>query len=76
METKMRFANVGTIDRLARLLVGLGLIALPFLMASIALPAVPGIVAIAVGAVLVVTAVIKFCPIYGVFGLRTAPKQD
>ena len=72
----MRFANVGTADRIARLLIGLGLIALPFLIASMALPAVTGIASLAVGAILTVTAVVKFCQIYGVFGLRTSPKTD
>lgn len=71
----MRFANVGTADRIARLVIGLGLIALPFLVGSLALPAIGGIAALAVGVILSVTAVIKFCPIYGVLGLRTAPKE-
>ena len=72
----MRFVNVGTVDRIARLIIGLSLIALPFMFASFALPAIPGIISLAVGATLSVTAVVKFCPIYGVFGLRTLPKAD
>ncbi|MEO1029295.1 MAG: DUF2892 domain-containing protein [Pseudomonadota bacterium] len=72
----MRFANVGTADRIARLLIGLGLIALPFIVASMALPAITGIASLAVGAILTITAVVKFCPIYGVLGLRTSPKTD
>lgn len=70
----MTFANVGTADRLFRLIVGAVLIALPFLVASIALPAIPGIAAVTVGSILVVTAFVSFCPIYSVFGLRTRPK--
>ena len=72
METKMRFANVGTVDRMARLIIGLVLIALPFLVASMALPAVSGIASVAVGGILTLTAIVKFCPIYGVLGLHSS----
>ena len=67
----MRFANVGSLDRLLRLIVGAGLIALPFFYAGLEPSSMGGIAAIVVGAVLVVTAVVKFCPIYGIFGWRT-----
>ena len=70
----MAFANVGTTDRVLRIVLGAILIALPYLIASMALPAIPGVVSMVVGAILVVTAFISFCPIYGVFGLRTRPK--
>ncbi len=70
----MSLANVGTADRLFRLILGAILIALPFVIASMALPASLGIVSLVAGAILVITAVVKFCPIYGVFGLRTRPK--
>lgn len=66
-------ANVGTIDRIVRLLAGLVLIALPF--AAPALPAWNSEIALyglpAVGAVLVLTALVRFCPLYRLFGLRT-----
>ena len=70
----MSFANVGTADRLFRLILGAILIALPFVVASVELPAALGIVSLVAGAILVITAVVKFCPIYGVFGWRTRPK--
>lgn len=70
----MRFANVGTADRLIRLLIGAGLIALPF-FADIEPSAPSGIAFIAVGVILVITAVVKFCPIYGILGWRTRPKD-
>lgn len=72
----MTLANVGTADRLARIILGLALIALPFILSSIAVTGMTGIAMIAVGAILTVTALIKFCPIYRVFGLRTSPKTD
>jgi len=71
----MSFANVGTVDRLFRLILGAILIALPFVMSNLALPSMLGIVSLIAGIVLAGTAVIKFCPIYGIFGLRTLPKE-
>lgn len=56
-------ANVGTIDRVARLILGLVLIALVFVG-----PQTPwgwlGVIPLA-------TATIRFCPLYRVFGFRT-----
>ncbi|MFM9859155.1 DUF2892 domain-containing protein [Pseudoxanthobacter sp. M-2] len=69
-------SNVGTVDRLLRALVGLVLIAVPFIggaeqLGSFAyggslwwLPVVVGLVAIA-------TAAMRFCPLYRVLGIRT-----
>ncbi len=68
-------ANVGMPDRIIRLVLGLILIALPFV----------GIVEVAgtwlawaapiVGLILAATAFLSFCPIYRVLGLSTRPKQ-
>ncbi len=65
-------ANVGTIDRILRLIIGLALIITPF-AANLPLfdAASYKYVAVAVGAILVATAAIKFCPLYRIFGLRT-----
>jgi predicted lysophospholipase L1 biosynthesis ABC-type transport system permease subunit len=65
-------ANVGTLDRLIRLVVGLALVVVPFAIAApeLAAPAARyGM--IAVGAVLVLTALFRFCPLYRLAGLRT-----
>lgn len=67
----MKIANVGSADRLLRLIIGAALIAAPFFLDGLARDSVGGIAAIVVGAVLVVTAIVKFCPIYSVFGWRT-----
>lgn len=55
--------NLGSFDRLARLLGGGGLIAL----------AVTGVIGVWgwLGAILVATAFISFCPIYKVLGIKT-----
>jgi NhaP-type Na+/H+ or K+/H+ antiporter len=64
--------NVGSADRVIRILVGLALLVLPF---------VPGMTvfanpiafwgALLVGAILVVTGAVRFCPLYSIFGLST-----
>ena len=70
----MRFANVGTADRIIRIILGLALIAVPFLVDTIT-PASPIGIACFVGAIIMIgTALVQFCPIYGIFGLRTRPK--
>jgi len=61
-------ANVGTIDRVLRLVVGAAVIAFGY-MGGLASPW--NIVAIAAGSVFVVTAVIKFCPAYAIFGINS-----
>lgn len=65
-------ANVGTIDRILRFIVGAILIALPF-VTNWAIFANPIYywASIIVGAVMILTALIKFCPAYTIFGLRT-----
>lgn len=66
--------NVGSTDRLIRIIIGVVLIAapfLPFLAGSFAgLGALRYLVALA-GVVLVGTAVLRFCPLYAIFGIRT-----
>lgn len=66
--------NVGNIDRLLRLIVGVVLIALPF-VGGMALfdAALYKYGAIAIGIILVATSAMKFCPIYRIFGIRTCP---
>jgi uncharacterized membrane protein len=70
-------ANVGTLDRLVRAVAGAILLALPFVSAQ---PenggmayGVYGWVMIAAGVVMLVTAALRFCPLYMLFGLRTCP---
>lgn len=65
-------ANVGTFDRIARLVLGVALIALPF-VTEFALWDMPvarfGVPV--VGAVLVLTAGLRFCPLYRLLGMNT-----
>lgn len=59
--------NVGNIDRILRIVVGLVLIGL----------AATGIVGIWgwIGVVLVLTGAIKFCPIYAMLGMSSCPME-
>lgn len=68
-------ANVGTIDRIMRLVIGIILVALPF-VTSLALWTSPLWMygSVIAGAVLIGTAAFSFCPLYRVFGLRTCPR--
>ena len=57
--------NVGTLDRIARIVVGLVLLSLIFVGPK----SLWGLV----GLVLLVTGILKWCPLYSVFGLSTCP---
>ena len=62
--------NVGTIDRVVRVIAGLGL------AAALVAGAISGPLASVVGlvaAVLVVTGAIGFCPLYALFRISTRP---
>jgi len=66
-------ANVGSTDRIIRLVVGALLIASPFL------PAMSGVLSWllpVVGIVLIVTALVRFCPAYHLLGVRTCPVSE
>ena len=65
-------ANVGTIDRLLRLVIGAFLIVAPLInfMGLGAIAAVSYLL-IAVGVVLGLTALFGFCPLYRVLGIQT-----
>lgn len=68
-------ANVGTPDRIIRIVIGLVLVALPFALGA----TLPGWLTTAlpiVGIVLFVTAFIAFCPIYRVIGISTAGNKE
>jgi len=64
--------NIGSADKIIRLIVGIVLIGLPFLNA-IALfdSSTMKILSVAIGVILAATALFRFCPIYRVLGLKT-----
>lgn len=64
--------NVGTVDRIARAVLGLILLLAPFVSGMALFQS--GIwvtISVLVGLVLLGTAAVKFCPAYRVLGLRT-----
>ncbi len=65
-------ANIGTLDRIARLLIGVGLIvaALAGTFSSFMTPELK-YGAIAVGVVLAATSAFRFCPLYKLIGVNT-----
>lgn len=62
--------NLGSLDRLIRLVAGVVLIILPFIPGLALSPVLQWGLPI-VGVVLVATAFMRFCPIYRVLGLST-----
>ena len=68
----MKTANVGTFDRLARLIIGAVLVAAPFIssIAILSNPVFQWLVPL-IGVVLILTALFKFCPLYRLIGANT-----
>jgi hypothetical protein len=62
--------NEGTVDRIIRAVVG---IAALLGAVAIGVGSVGGVLLLVVGAILVVTAAVGFCPLYRVLGLNTCP---
>ena len=71
----MQLANVGSLDRMIRVILGAVLIALPLLSIIATASSTLGIVMMIVGAILVVTGLVSFCPLYRIIGTRTNAKS-
>ncbi len=68
----MKFnTNVGSLDRALRILVGMAL----FVLSYLGYLGGFGWLGVAVGGILLITAVFSFCPIYGILGVKTSPKE-
>lgn len=65
-------ANVGTIDRIARLILGVLVLAAPFATSLALFQTAPmTVLAVIVGLVLIGTSAMKFCPLYRLLGMNT-----
>lgn len=64
--------NVGTIDRALRLILGLVLLAAPFI-SGLALfnSSTATVISVLAGIIMIATSAMKFCPMYRIFGIRT-----
>ncbi len=64
--------NVGTIDRAVRFFVGLALIIAPLAnVLGIWSSDISAYATMAVGAILIITAIVRFCPLYRIFGISS-----
>jgi len=64
--------NVGTIDRVFRLLLGIILLAAPFVSGlSVFASSTATMISVIAGIVMVGTSAMKFCPLYRIFGIQT-----
>ena len=71
-------SNVGSVDRLLRIVVGIALIVVTYLPATAANLAPLGVWKYALplaGAVLMLTALFKMCPAYMLLGITTCPAK-
>lgn len=65
-------ANLGIIDRIFRLALGIALLAAPFVSGlAIFESSTATMVSVIAGIVMVATSAMKFCPLYRIFGIRT-----
>ena len=66
--------NVGSIDKIIRLVLGFGLGAWVFLGAG--LGSTVSYLALAAGVILIVTALMNFCPLFKILGISSKQKQN
>lgn len=65
-------ANLGTIDRVFRIVLGIVLLLAPFVSGmTLFASATATVVSVIVGIVLLATSAMRFCPLYRIFGIRT-----
>ena len=64
-------SNLGNLDRIVRAVLGLALIAAPFLAGW---PTTALGISVGIGVVLAATAAFSFCPIYALLGLSSKPR--
>jgi len=65
-------ANMGTFDRIMRLILAVVLIAAPFVSGFVETsPRWMVYASIAIGIVMLVTSLTRVCPVYSIFGIRT-----
>ena len=69
VEKSKMVANVGRVDRMLRIVVGIVLIALFFVLEG------PARYLAIVGLVALGTGLLSFCPLYSVLGINTCPKK-
>jgi hypothetical protein len=66
-------SNVSTADKIIRLLIGITVAVLYF---TKVISGTSGIILLIIGAVLFLTALINFCPLYWILGISSKKKQN
>lgn len=65
-------ANLGSFDRMFRIVLGIVLLAAPFVSGmAIFGSSTAIIISVVAGIVMVATSAMRFCPLYRIFGIRT-----
>ena len=68
--------NEGNLDRIVRTILGITALTVAFAALDVMNGAVFGIIVAAIGAILLISAAIGFCPMYKVIGLETCPLKS
>ncbi len=64
--------NIGTMDRVLRLILGIVLLVAPFVGGMAIFDSTAAIaISVIAGIILIATSAMKFCPLYRIFGIRT-----
>ncbi len=66
-------SNIGTTDKIVRILLAIVIAVLYF---TKVISGTPGIILLALGVILLLTALINFCPIWAMLGINTKKKKD
>lgn len=65
-------SNIGNIDRVIRIILGIVLLAAPFVTGwAIFTSSIAMIIAVIAGVIMLATSGMRFCPLYRIFGIRT-----
>jgi hypothetical protein len=65
-------ANIGSIDRIVRIILGIVLLAAPFLSGMALFTSTTAtVISVILGVVMLATSSMRFCPLYRIFGIRT-----
>lgn len=69
-------ANEGSADRTLRILLGIALLIVSFVWLGVTAGNITGIIAAIIGAVLVLTGLVGFCPAYRLVGMSTCKVKN
>jgi hypothetical protein len=68
--------NIGNVDRIIRVILGIALVALGIYLGTTEAGTLALVLPIVIGAILLLTAAINFCPIWAVLGIRTLRRDN